>query len=333
MFTPVHLLMGCIRKYTQIEADSWQIAIICYLCGMKQKATTPILEIVSRIVSIKADFNDVAFEDSINLILGEFGNESDLQRLLSVSMSFGKSLPNGMILTQQFPGYNPYVDTVSNIGGLHLRLQRELNSLVNTFATTDISTKDALESLRNMTANFCMQMYSAYTITDAEIDEGIEQYQMQIEITKKLIEALKIRKKYKKKSKEASANSKTDVYFRIVKKDVDELKVLYKNLCADKYITNTSEETFLYVFGGHTSPDIRVIRWESTLSYLVALLDTLVQEHAVWKIANACFEKRTQKGVYLPVSQSQLKTTRQRNLNSEYYDRYMDKIKKLCNNR
>ena len=333
MFTFVYLLVRCIRKYTQIEADSWQIAIICYLCGMKQKATTPILEIVSRIVSIKADFNDVAFEDSINLILGEFGNESDLQRLLSVSMSFGKSLPNGMILAQQFPGYNPYVDTVSNIGGLHLRLQRELNSLVNTFATTDISTKDALESLRNMTANFSMQMYSAYTITDAEIDEGIEQYQMQIEITKKLIEALKIRKKYKKKSKEASANSKTDVYFRIVKKDVDELKALYKNLCADKYITNTSEETFLYVFGGHSSPDIRVIRWESKLSYLVALLDTLVQEHAVWKIANACFEKRTLKGVYSPVSQSQLKTTRQRNLNSEYYDRYMDKIKKLCNNR
>ena len=53
-------------------ADTWQMANICYLCGMKQIEATPILDVVSRIVSIKADLDDTAFLDSIYHIVGEF---------------------------------------------------------------------------------------------------------------------------------------------------------------------------------------------------------------------------------------------------------------------
>lgn len=301
-------------------AYSWQMAIICYLCGMKQIEATPILDIVSRIVSIKADLDDTAFLDSIHHIVGEFMDCSSITDTIDGSDRWG--------------ALGCYTDN-SHIEFLHSQLQKELTRLTNAFASTDISTKEVLEHLRNITTDFCMQLYNPYFSTEEEAEEAIEQYTTQLEITTKLIEAFKIRKKFLHKATRAKEVEDKDknadlVHFRTIRLDLDSLKKLYKNLCSEMIISNTSEETFLYVFGGHTLPKNRTIRWEGSLSLLVALFDTVVRDYEVWKIASCCFEKMGKDGCYSMVDRNQLKTTKQRNQSSHKYTEYLKMIENFC---
>ena len=180
-----------------------------------------------------------------------------------------------------------------------------------------------------------MQFYDPYFSTEEEAEEAIEQYTTQLEITTKLIEAFKIRKKFLHKAaraKETEEKSKNAdlVHFRTIRLDIDGLKRLYKNLCSEMLISNTSEETFLYVFGGHTLPKTRIIRWEGSLSLLVALFDTVVRDYEVWKIASCCFEKMGKDGCYSMVDRNQLKTTKQRNQSSYKYTEYLEMIENFC---
>lgn len=298
-------------------ADSWQMAIILYLCGMKQIEATPILDIVSRIVSIKADLEDAALLDSFHLILGEFGESyvDDLLYRCKIDEACGG------------PGY---------IEKLHDELRHELISLTNAFATSDISTVAVLEQLRNITANFYLRMANPYSmLTSIEVNDVIDQYTTQLEITSKLIEALKVRRVQLRKLEKACLNESPSnkaggTYFSKVRLDVNGLKRLYKNLCSEMVISNTSEETFLYVFGGHTLPKTRIIRWEGSLSLLVALFDTVVRDYEVWKIASCCFEKMGKDGCYSMVDRNQLKTTKQRNQSSYKYTEYLEMIENFC---
>lgn len=320
MITSVYQLARSIQRYTQIMADSWQIAIICYLCGMKQIEATPILDIVSRIVSIKADLDDTAFLDSIHHIVGEFMDCSSITDSIDGSDRWGT--------------LGCYIDN-SHIEFLHSQLQKELTHLANVFASSDISTKEVLEHLRSITTHFCRQIYDPYFSTEEEAEETIEQYTIQLEITTKLIEAFKIRKKFLHKTacaKEAKEKSKKmdSVHFGTIRLDIDSLKRLYKNLCSEMVISNTSEETFLYVFGGHTLPKNKTIRWEGSLSLLVALFDTVVKDYEVWKIASCCFEKKGKDGCYSMVDRNQLKTTKQRNQSSHKYTEYLKMIENFC---
>ena len=175
-------------------ADSWQMAIICYLCGMKQIEATPILDIVSRIIALEADMDNVAYDQSVNFILDGI-------------TCYNKEA------WRKFRCFPSYCNTDIHIEAelLHEQLQSELNHLANIFATSDISTKDVLERLRNMTAYFYMKMYSPYSATEEEMNEVIEQYQMQISIAKNLIEAFRVRKKFLHKTacaKEVEEKSK-----------------------------------------------------------------------------------------------------------------------------
>ena len=318
MITSVYQLASSIQRYTQIMADSWQIAIICYLCGMKQIEATPILDIVSRITALEADMDNVAYDQSVNFILdGITCYNKEAWRTFSC-----------------FPSYcNTDIHIEAEL--LHEQLQGELNHLTNIFATSDISTKDVLERLRNMTADFYMKMFSPYSATEEEVNEVIEQYQVQISIAKNLIKAFRVRKKFLHKTaraKEAEEKSRNVdlVHFRTIRLDIDGLKRLYKNLCSEMVISNTSEETFLYVFGGHTLPKTRIIRWEGSLSLLVALFDTVVRDYEVWKIASCCFEKMGKDGCYSMVDRNQLKTTKQRNQSSYKYTEYLEMIENFC---
>lgn len=278
----------------------------------------PILEIVSRIVSVKADLDDTALVDSVHLVMDEF-DESFTDAFLNYSSTF-------------FPCCE-YTGRFDEIEDLHEQLQRELICLTNTFATTDISTMDVLEHLRKMTANFYLQVYSAYSLTDEEIDDGIEQYQIQIGITQKLIEALQIRKQHIKKRDRLemkNASKEKCVYFEKVRLDIGKLKVLYRNLCKDMCISNTSEDTFLYVFGGHTTPTNRVIRWESTLAELVALLETVVRDYEIWRITSCCFETKRKDGTYSLANRDYLKTTKDRQKYSQKYTHSLEKMESFC---
>lgn len=298
-------------------ADSWQMAIILYLCGMKQIEATPILDIVSRIVSIKADLKDAALLDSFHLILGEFGESyvDDVLYRCTIDVACGG------------PGY---------IEKLHDELRHELISLTNAFATSDISTVAVLEQLRNITADFYLRMANPYSmLTSLEVNDVIDQYTTQLEITSKLIEALKVRRVQLRKLEKACLNESPSnkaggTYFSKVRLDVNGLKRLYENLCSEMIISNTSEETFLYVFGGHTLPKNRTIRWEGSLSLLVALFDTVVRDYEVWKIASCCFEKMGKDGCYSMVDRNQLKTTKQRNQSSHKYTEYLKMIENFC---
>lgn len=298
-------------------ADSWQMAIILYLCGMKQIEATPILDIVSRIVSIKADLEDAALLDSFHLILGEFGESyvDDVLYRCKIDVACGG------------PGY---------IEKLHDELRHELISLTNAFATSDISTVAVLEQLRNITADFYLRMANPYSmLTSLEVNDVIDQYTTQLEITSKLIEALKVRRVQLRKLEKACLNESPSnkaggTYFSKVRLDVNGLKRLYENLCSEMIISNTSEETFLYVFGGRTLPETRTIRWEGSLSLLVALFDTVVRDYEVWKIASCCFEKMGKDGCYSMVDRNQLKTTKQRNQSSHKYTEYLKMIENFC---
>ena len=301
-------------------ADSWQMDIICYLCDMKQIEATPILDVVSRIVSIKAELGDTAFLDSIHHIVGEFMDCS--------------SITDTIYGCHRWGALGCYTDN-SHIEFLHSQLQKDLTHLANVFASSDISTKEVLEQLRNITTHFCMRVYNPYFSTEEEAEEAIEQYTTQLEITTKLIEAFKIRKKFlhkaarAKEAEEKSINADL-VHFRTIRLDLDSLKKLYKNLCSEMIISNTSEETFLYVFGGRTLPETRTIRWEGSLSLLVALFDTVVRDYEVWKIASCCFEKKGKDGCYSMVDRNQLKTTKQRNQSSHKYTEYLKMIENFC---
>ena len=298
-------------------ADSWQMSIVYYLCGMKQIEATPILDIVSRIVSIKADLEDAALLDSFHLILGEFGESyvDDVLYRRKINEACGG------------PGY---------IEKLHDELRHELISLTNAFATSDISTVAVLEQLRNITADFYLRMANPYSmLSSIEVNDVIDQYTTQLAITSKLIEALKVRRVQLRKLEKACLNESPSnkaggTYFSKVRLDVNGLKRLYKNLCSEMIISNTSEETFLYVFGGHTLPKTSIIRWEGSLSLLVALFDTVVKDYEVWKIASCCFEKMGKDGCYSMVDRNQLKTTKQRNQSSYKYTEYLEMIENFC---
>ena len=215
-------------------------------------------------------------------------------------------------------------------------MRHELISLTNAFATSDISTVAVLEQLRNITADFYLRMANPYSmLTSLEVNDVIDQYTTQLEITSKLIEALKVRRVQLRKLEKACLNESPSnkaggTYFSKVRLDVNGLKRLYENLCSEMIISNTSEETFLYVFGGHTLPKNRTIRWEGSLSLLVALFDTVVRDYEVWKIASCCFEKMGKDGCYSMVDRNQLKTTKQRNQSSHKYTEYLKMIENFC---
>ena len=172
-------------------------------------------------------------------------------------------------------------------------------------------------------------------LTSLEVNDVIDQYTTQLEITSKLIEALKVRRVQLRKLEKACLNESPSnkvggTYFSKVRLDVNGLKRLYENLCSEMIISNTSEETFLYVFGGRTLPETRTIRWEGSLSLLVALFDTVVRDYEVWKIASCCFEKMGKDGCYSMVDRNQLKTTKQRNQSSHKYTEYLKMIENFC---
>ena len=159
--------------------------------------------------------------------------------------------------------------------------------------------------------------------------------EVQIEFCRKTLSFIRtINTQLSSLSEEALSDSDVqDTYFHIIRKDKEELVLIYNNLVQKRWIDEeaTSLGDFIHFFGGEGLKPRHCIKWNKSLSMLAAFIDLMADDRNALskaaKIFAICDDKDTD---YHNFTRDSLKASRYRALNSEDWTffNYQETIKK-----